>query len=222
MAPGPRRGRPSVTTRDAIRAAALRVLDRDGASGLTIRGVARELGINNPRLYTHIRDHEELVTLAYEAAEAELEELHWDPPAEGSDWRDGLRAYAQTLQQHLTHHPALIELSLRNRFFPSRGRGPLVLEQIVLSAEAEGIGLVELARAFEDITALVISLVAFRARRSTSDRHDQLARDSRHIAEDFPAAGRLLHQISDTAPHDIPSGVVEDVIRRLEGAGRQP
>ena len=58
-----RTGRPPVTSRDQILAAARRLIDRDGWENLTIRRLAAELGIGATTMYHHIRDKEDLLVL---------------------------------------------------------------------------------------------------------------------------------------------------------------
>ncbi len=56
-------GRPAVTTRAEVLAAARRVIDRDGWERLTMRRLAAELGIGVTTLYRQVRDREELLLL---------------------------------------------------------------------------------------------------------------------------------------------------------------
>ncbi len=56
-------GRPPVTSRAEIFAAARRLIDRDGWEKLTIRALAGELGIGATTLYHHVRDKEDLLLL---------------------------------------------------------------------------------------------------------------------------------------------------------------
>ncbi|GAA0317546.1 TetR/AcrR family transcriptional regulator [Actinoallomurus spadix] len=58
-----RTGRPPLTSRAQILAAARRLIDRDGWEKLTIRRLAAELGIGTTTLYHHIRDKEDLLVL---------------------------------------------------------------------------------------------------------------------------------------------------------------
>lgn len=211
-----RRGRPSVTTLEAIQGAALRVLDREGITGLTVRGVARELGVDGPRLYTHIQDHEQLVTLAYEAAEAELDGATWADIESITGWRDGLHTYAKGLEHQLTTHRGLLELSRRRRFFPTRGIGPALVELIATSASADGIDEQALADGFVDVTSFVVGIVDLRTRRTSEQQHDQLAHDVARIAEEHPAAGGLLARAGAQSGRDQISTLVDDVIRRIE------
>jgi len=53
----------AVLNRDSIARAALVVLDRQGATGLTMRAVASELGSSPMGLYHNVADRAELITL---------------------------------------------------------------------------------------------------------------------------------------------------------------
>ncbi|MFJ8441856.1 TetR/AcrR family transcriptional regulator C-terminal domain-containing protein [Kitasatospora griseola] len=77
-------------TRQALTAAALRILERDGLAGLSMRKVAAEVGVKAASLYWHVRNKEELLDLLSDAlvADAEL------PPREGS-WRDQFLEYGR-------------------------------------------------------------------------------------------------------------------------------
>jgi AcrR family transcriptional regulator len=61
--PPARTGRPPVTSRPEILAAARSLIDRDGWERLTIRRLAADLGIGATTLYHHVRDKEDLLLL---------------------------------------------------------------------------------------------------------------------------------------------------------------
>jgi AcrR family transcriptional regulator len=61
--PTGRTGRPPVTSRAQILAAARQLIDRDGWDKLTVRRLAAELGIGPTTLYHHVRDKEDLLLL---------------------------------------------------------------------------------------------------------------------------------------------------------------
>jgi AcrR family transcriptional regulator len=62
-APQGRTGRPPVTSRAEILAAARALIDRDGWERLTIRRLAAEMGIGATTLYHHVRNKEDLLLL---------------------------------------------------------------------------------------------------------------------------------------------------------------
>ncbi|RGD57796.1 TetR/AcrR family transcriptional regulator [Kitasatospora xanthocidica] len=75
-------------TREALAQAALRVLERDGLAGLSMRKVAAEVGVKAASLYWHVRNKQELLDLLTDAVMGSAE----PPPREG-DWREQFHAY---------------------------------------------------------------------------------------------------------------------------------
>ncbi|MQS10826.1 TetR/AcrR family transcriptional regulator [Streptomyces kaniharaensis] len=75
-------------TREALAQAALKVLERDGLAGLSMRRVAAEVGVKAASLYWHVRNKQELIDLLNDAIMAEAE----PPPREGG-WREQFHAY---------------------------------------------------------------------------------------------------------------------------------
>jgi TetR/AcrR family tetracycline transcriptional repressor len=93
-------GRTPTITREALVAAGLRVLERDGLDALTMRKVAAELDVQAPSLYWHVRDKEELIDLLGDALSADLDV---DLP-EDADWREQVRVLAHRYRDHLKAH----------------------------------------------------------------------------------------------------------------------
>lgn len=58
---------PVITRRDAL-AAALRIIDSEGITALSIRRLAAELGVNGASFYHHFRNKEEIIAGAAELA----------------------------------------------------------------------------------------------------------------------------------------------------------
>ncbi|MFB6516316.1 TetR/AcrR family transcriptional regulator [Streptomyces virginiae] len=83
-------------TRQALAQAALRVLEREGINGLSMRKVATELGVKAASLYWHVRNKEELLDLLTDELMADAEA----PPREGG-WREQLREYCVRYRRHL-------------------------------------------------------------------------------------------------------------------------
>ena len=83
--------------------AALDVLDERGMDGVTVRAVARRLGVQAPALYWHVKDKQELLDeMGTEIWRRVGEELL----ALGSDiaWRERLIAYASIVRRALLSH----------------------------------------------------------------------------------------------------------------------
>ncbi|MEV7782538.1 TetR/AcrR family transcriptional regulator C-terminal domain-containing protein [Kitasatospora sp. NPDC088351] len=83
-------------TRETLAQAALRVLEREGLAGLSMRKVAAEVGVKAASLYWHVRNKEELLDLLNDAIMAGGE----PPPREG-DWRGQFREYCRRYRQLL-------------------------------------------------------------------------------------------------------------------------
>ncbi|HEX4035825.1 MAG TPA: TetR/AcrR family transcriptional regulator C-terminal domain-containing protein [Solirubrobacteraceae bacterium] len=106
--PGParrRRGRPAKLSRQAILAAALALLDREGADALTMRRLGSELGVEAMSLYRHVKDRDELLEGLADFLATELE------PQRGEvEWPDALRTFAGELRALARRHPAAFGL----------------------------------------------------------------------------------------------------------------
>ncbi|MCQ4040826.1 TetR/AcrR family transcriptional regulator [Streptantibioticus rubrisoli] len=103
-------------TRDDLADAALRLLERDGPKGLSMRKVAAEVGVQAASLYWHVQNKEELLDLASDAlwADIDIRTLTATPPAH---WRDGVAEMARRLRTHLLARPNAVRV-LAGRFSP--------------------------------------------------------------------------------------------------------
>ena len=90
---------------DRIAAIALKVIDKHGLAGFTMRAVADALRVTPMALYHHVKDKAALAALVIDAAQRE-QPL---PPPSG-DWREDLWALARWTRQSRQAHPALRNL----------------------------------------------------------------------------------------------------------------
>jgi AcrR family transcriptional regulator len=95
-------------SRDAIVSAAVRILDAEGADGLTVRRIAQELGTGPATLYWHISGKAELGELVYDRIMGEVEL----PPRDGAPWPEQLKGLAREAFRVMRAHPDLARLSL--------------------------------------------------------------------------------------------------------------
>jgi AcrR family transcriptional regulator len=86
-------------SRHRIVAAALELLDRHGAAGLSMRTLADEMHTAATSLYRHVHNKGELLDLAVDALMAEVE-----LPADDVDWQTGLRTVARNVRAVLLRH----------------------------------------------------------------------------------------------------------------------
>jgi len=83
--------------------AAPQMLSQDGESALTMRALARELGISPMAIYRYVADQDALIDLALDFALADcIPEI--EP---GSAWQNQLIAYFTQFWQVMTHEPGL-------------------------------------------------------------------------------------------------------------------
>ncbi len=102
-------------TRDAVLGAAARVLEREGLNGLTMRGVAAELGVQAPALYWHVDNKDALRIALYDHLMAGL------VFAPGHvDWREDLRRMAHDLRARLLSRRDLARLIPEGFFYAPR------------------------------------------------------------------------------------------------------
>ena len=96
------------TSREAVLAAALRLADAEGASALSMRRVANEVGVPVMTLYGFVRTKQELLEAVSERV---FEGLFKSGRSEGTP-AERLRSGARELQAALREHPAVVELVL--------------------------------------------------------------------------------------------------------------
>ncbi|MGW6728307.1 TetR family transcriptional regulator [Nocardia sp. NPDC055029] len=108
--PPVRRARPTRLTPVHIAATAIEVADRDGLDGLTMRRLARELGVATAALYRHFPDREALLAAMTELA---LDETPAPPPA--PHWRATLAAEAEEEWRLYRRHPWMLTVLARTR-----------------------------------------------------------------------------------------------------------
>ncbi|GAA4617821.1 TetR/AcrR family transcriptional regulator C-terminal domain-containing protein [Actinoallomurus liliacearum] len=103
--------RPRSLTESQIAAAALAVIDRDGLAALTMRAVAKELGMGTMSLYRYVDDREQLEGLVVERV---LGAVDTTPPT-GSSWRDRLATMVERVRRAVAAHPEVVPLTLTHR-----------------------------------------------------------------------------------------------------------
>ncbi|MFD7499491.1 TetR/AcrR family transcriptional regulator [Streptomyces sp. NPDC059850] len=111
--------RPRSLTPGQISAAALTVIDRDGLAGLSMRTVAKELGLSTMALYRYVQDRGELERLVVELV---LGAVDTEPPPPDEPWRERVEVMMRRLRDAVGAHPEVVPLTLAHRH-----RSPSVL-----------------------------------------------------------------------------------------------
>ncbi|GAA1485433.1 TetR/AcrR family transcriptional regulator [Brachybacterium fresconis] len=102
--------RPKSHTLTDVTTAALTVLDQDGYAALSMRAVARELGVSPMALYRYVADRDELERLV---ADRILEPLVQEVDA--GPWQHRIAVLADRLRAAAGAHPEAVPLLLRHR-----------------------------------------------------------------------------------------------------------
>jgi AcrR family transcriptional regulator len=100
-------GRPATRSRAQITEAAVRVADRDGLAGVSMRHVAAELGTGAGSLYRYVETRDDLLDLMADRVCAE-----YDLPAPSGDWLSDLVTMGLQAREIYRRHPWLAELAL--------------------------------------------------------------------------------------------------------------
>jgi AcrR family transcriptional regulator len=109
-------GRAARLGRAEIAGAALAIADRDGFAAVSMRRLARELGVGTMSLYHYLRTKDDLLELMDDAVMGEL----LVPPEElPDDWREALTAIARRTRRAWSRHPWAIDSLRGERFGPN-------------------------------------------------------------------------------------------------------
>ena len=106
LRPAPRRSRTAGLNVAAITAAAIRIADAEGLSGVSMARVAAELGSAPMSLYRHVDSKDDLLLLMADAA------LESPPELAGADWRERLTAWAFGVLATFRRHPWYREIPI--------------------------------------------------------------------------------------------------------------
>ena len=102
------RRRKEPISRDAIVAAAVRLLDREGLAALSMRRLAEELGTGAASLYWHVGSKDGLLDLVLDQIIGENQV----PAADPSRWREQLKDVARDQRRISLRHPYVVRISI--------------------------------------------------------------------------------------------------------------
>jgi AcrR family transcriptional regulator len=95
-------------SRDAIVAAAIQLLDREGLSALSMRRLGEELGAGAASLYWHVGSKDGLLDLVLDELIGEVEVPEPDP----ARWQEQLKEAAKSQRRVSLRHPYLVRVSI--------------------------------------------------------------------------------------------------------------
>jgi len=103
-------------SRDRIFDTALALVDRTGLSGLTMRRLASELGVEAMSIYHHVKNKRDLLQGVVDRAFVGVD----PPPATGQDWQAWVRAWMKLGRAVFERHPGLFPVLTSNAVLGAR------------------------------------------------------------------------------------------------------
>lgn len=104
------RPRTPLLSRRGIAEAALAIIDEDGLAALSMRRLARRLGVEAGSLYHHVDSREALLD---EVIALVNDEIDLSPLSEYDDWREALAAFARSYHRAFAAHPEMVAVAMR-------------------------------------------------------------------------------------------------------------
>jgi AcrR family transcriptional regulator len=95
-------------SRDAIVAAAIKLLDAEGLGALSMRRIADELGTGAASLYWHVGSKDGLLDLVFDRVIGELQIPDPDP----ANWREQVKQIARAQREVSLRHPYIVRISI--------------------------------------------------------------------------------------------------------------
>lgn len=178
----PRKARERVhLSREAIVDATLRLLDREGAAGFSMRRLAEELGVGAGAVYWHVENKEQLLQLVFDRVIGELPMPEPDP----ARWREQLKQAALEEREMLRRPPGIAQL-----MFGRIPLGPNSIRYIEWHLSLLRIGgLSERVTALAgDLVFLYIAAFAYEEHLRTSNAEPEKAHDFVHELREYFAS----------------------------------
>jgi TetR/AcrR family transcriptional regulator, tetracycline repressor protein len=161
-----------VLSRQRIVDEAVALLEDPTAGELSMRHLARRLGVAPNALYSHVRDREDLISALVDEVYADVDLA----PRVSDDWTEQLAVLCRALRQHLLAHPAIVPLALQQA-----GLGPHGLrlgEAIYSVLRPAGFGDEAVVGTVSSLHTYVLGFVALEAPRggARDDGNDEFVR----------------------------------------------
>jgi AcrR family transcriptional regulator len=202
-------------SRERIVAAASRLLEQEGPSGLSMRRLAGELGVSAMTPYRYFRDKDELVDAVVDAL-ASSDPL---PEAEG-DWRARVTQLMRWLRDELCRYPALVSVRLERPFLSA---GALRLTEATLQALVEaGFTKAEALRAYRVLLVHTFGSAAFGSHSGVEDvRRRTGAALSALPSDEYPILSSSIAEAAETVGEGPFAHGLEILLDGLEASLRQ-
>lgn len=186
-----RRGPAPRYTREELAQRALEIMDAHGPEGLTMRGLAAELGMGTMALYRYFPSKRDLMDAAIEIAAPEIQL----PEPGTAPWKEQLAALARALYRAGLRHPSLA----RERFErPLQSPGAMrVTDRAIALLLYGGLSKADAVAAFK---ALLVHTLGAAASATSEDRPEvRRAAAARHASvptDELPAMAAVADELT--------------------------
>jgi AcrR family transcriptional regulator len=183
-------------TREQVVEAALRVMDAEGLGAVSMRRVAREVGVEAMSLYNHVRDKEDLLDGVVDLV---MRGFAFPEARTDGDWVSYGRSIARSWRDVLKAHPNVVAL-FAHRHKPMRSFESLRPMEVGLQALREmGLSVEDSVRAFQVIGGYIMGHVMMESGQTFTPGDegelDVLARDL--PAHELPCIAAALPFMAD-------------------------
>jgi TetR/AcrR family tetracycline transcriptional repressor len=173
-----RGGRGAGLTRAQIVEQAIALMDADGTGALTLRRLARELGVEAPALYWHFADKGELCREVVRTVGEQLEVISTTRGTPRGTPRRRLEHHFHAVRDHWRAHPGVLELS---RQFPPSAAGAVARHGLAL-VEALGVRPADALDCYRSLSWTVTGFVILEQTLDQSVHHQRVG-PSRWVLE---------------------------------------
>jgi AcrR family transcriptional regulator len=206
-------------TRARVIEAALRVMDQEGLEAVSMRRVAREVGVEAMSLYHHVEDKEDLLDGICELVMAEF-----DFPERVDDWAENCRRGARAWRRLLQAHPAVMRLFAEQRG-PVRSIDSMRPMEFALEIlRGAGLSDRDTAQAFHAFGGYIQGFVMMElgsiAGGSDEEHMKMHAELAAAMPGEFPALQAVSRYFADCEPDEQFEFGLELLIRGLEAKAR--
>lgn len=131
-------------------------MDAEGLDAVSMRRVAREVGVEAMSLYNHVHDKEDLLGCVLEQV---MKEFTYPARIEGEDWLQQGRALAHAWRQLLRDHPSALQLFAERKTPMDSVDGLRPMDAALTTLRSAGLSDSDAVQAFHAIGGYIFGFV---------------------------------------------------------------
>ena len=202
--------------RERILDAALELADADGLDGLSMRKLAKELGVEAMSLYNHVSNKADILDGLAERVFGQIER-----PDPALPWQERVRSLAMTMFRAFRRHPVVPLALVTDQSNPTSTRALEPLDCVLGALYDAGFDDVGVRRALTAVNALIFGSVMLSTGGFTGDFADHVARQEADVyvrridPARLPHFSRLLRHVPEVDPEADFEQALDTLIRGL-------